>query len=1851
MKCYEKDKLIYLYQEQNSGKPIIYIFVGRLEPYQLAYIKEIDNKTPFSIPSGELKTISSYLPTKEVEKIANLAKNHKIIFVNDFLLPDTTITELKRKIFIHCSIPSKGIYYTENNIELWVDDDGKVNNLGIFYERFRGKLAMTSFNDVCKTKGFDVVYSDVINDNGLIIETATKGNYNIHFYTVNQLIEKYKNKFNFEKPDIVDCLKLFFPKVKIEKNIQKIKDEYTILDELFARDSYLINMIKLNQNNNEYFEPYNITQAILFINRYGDEEENFINLSRIFQKYQLSSDVPLKRFKELEQPEPQYLIYLPDIENKVIPQTLLKRWLHTISKSSYDIRYPMKGISFKKYLYTTPDNERIYATIDLYANGKLKVLMSFREAVEMKMGSMAKILNQINSFIDDLNTIDYQIGRKKKFIEKLDFDYDEKEDYLETKGKTEISYLNTNAKSKIPFSINYLELNNLAKAFTPYVVPTIDPKYKITDALMVRYKRINNYEKMEETFQFIADLKAKSDDTDDSIISLIRIKFDKNQEEAVQMLQEYKRRYSYGMRGSIRQNGIEIILTEESLILNSVKDLNQMCECYEFIQSLIKIYEKMASLEKDKEFQKFAIENIDNILKKIDNLDKKGNKEDNGLYQNIENNNSNVLSLGSDLGNIEDYLLEDDEEGNPNENLFATENKEKENTNDDSFKFMTPEELEKYKAKEKDIDKNIRLKCEISQTIEDKGVCEDICENNTYVLHRLQTYDNLLFKPRGKSADSYARKCGSSDDRQPIVLPYNPKLNPKIDPESYTYALGPFGTEGRNNYYICPRAWCPFCELPIKMSAITKIYRKYFHKMRKECITGLCPFCNKQVFIMSDKYFSREVHPRGAYPGFLKERHPEGYCLPCCFIKPQNLPSKEKGGSTRYKDYMRCLGKDVEDDTEKTGSIEYIYSRERSVIPAFRFGLLPEPVESFFNSKADSGLFKEGSKAYLRGGVNQEFENQSFLCAIADLFLPQEIKQKRLQIFKEKVLIPRITEEIFLSSKMGELKKFFTLENSKKTAFENFKDYLLSNEKINEEFLWDILQKPNILEKFGVNIFIFTSRSLLCPMGEDLNSFYSPRRKSVFLIKDRNELFYETIQYVENNKGQMLAQQIFGFDDPIFNEMGLDPVLKGITTIQENCGDILQINWNLIRKKNLKEHFYPIEKEFYLHNTLIELEKLNDEYKPIGQLIDNYNKTIGIILKNKVYVPVRPSARSMRIPVLEDVPLTTVEREIFGLNEISSKTDLNLRPIQVIMSEDNDKVVALLTETERFVPVIEEKSNKSKLPIAKINFFGDIDDRIENQEHEFDNRVLKVQKYEFEQETYLRVLFEISKFIRKNDEYYKKLIEIMDKKGENRKERMEEWVNSVWGLLITDEEPENFDIRVYHRLKERKACFSYKDDKCKNDMHCSLTKDGKCKLYVPRVNLVEGYNNEYLYKDKLVNELLYNTLIQHQVIEDTISETISFEREFNKNEILISGSDVNEKVKILYHEKKELMYRENPVFSTVKPDLTKGINVPQFIHIERNSIEDQLKGQMSGHWQKLFGDKFKIICDIKKNDTFFISIVRTIHEMYKDKMEKDEKLEKILKGIDVSEIKHQLVEFIQKIKNDDLVLIADTLGIVLSKDFYEKTPINNLIDLYYETTNIKTFNNFTSSSDIFNFIYSNDYIPNIIDILILSMIYKINILVLEKRLNKRNPKQFYCFNYILSNQCGFSIYYMIKDKNNFIFHTVAKDQQTIFTLNQIPSYFRKEIETNCITCKLGPKGESILGTGFKNYDEKADVITLNKPVDKKMVTMKIKKVNSKKENKPVEKKMITMKIKKDEKDEKKDDVKKMLKRVKLVRKV
>lgn len=118
----------------------------------------------------------------------------------------------------------------------------------------------------------------------------------------------------------------------------------------------------------------------------------------------------------------------------------------------------------------------------------------------------------------------------------------------------------------------------------------------------------------------------------------------------------------------------------------------------------------------------------------------------------------------------------------------------------------------------------------------------------------------------------YSRQCAANNFRQPVVLTVAEKE--ALDKTEYKNAYDNavlFGSDPKNpNYYMCPRIWCSKARIPLTEEQLQKN-------------DGYCPGPHKEkpMLLYEDKYwdFSAKT-PK--YIGFMKERSPKGFCLPCC---------------------------------------------------------------------------------------------------------------------------------------------------------------------------------------------------------------------------------------------------------------------------------------------------------------------------------------------------------------------------------------------------------------------------------------------------------------------------------------------------------------------------------------------------------------------------------------------------------------------------------------------------------------------------------------------------------------------------------------------------------------------------------------------------------------------------------------------------------------------------------------------------------------------------------------------------------------------------------------------------------
>lgn len=136
------------------------------------------------------------------------------------------------------------------------------------------------------------------------------------------------------------------------------------------------------------------------------------------------------------------------------------------------------------------------------------------------------------------------------------------------------------------------------------------------------------------------------------------------------------------------------------------------------------------------------------------------------------------------------------------------------------------------------------------------------------ILKEIQRSDPGLF---WFNKSGYSTACGAVNGRQPIVVTKE-ELS-RMDPMSYTGAIAYGSTEeaAARNRFICPDVWCPRSRVSMSAQQFVSAGKK-------------CPLATEIPTVLDNEYFKGKPH----YVGFLKpSKHPDGLCMPCCFRLPR----------------------------------------------------------------------------------------------------------------------------------------------------------------------------------------------------------------------------------------------------------------------------------------------------------------------------------------------------------------------------------------------------------------------------------------------------------------------------------------------------------------------------------------------------------------------------------------------------------------------------------------------------------------------------------------------------------------------------------------------------------------------------------------------------------------------------------------------------------------------------------------------------------------------------------------------------------------------------------------------------
>ena len=1017
-----------IYTDILNKNKVIYIFIGELDNDIKKIIKKIESKE--KITKKEEKDLEEKYPNDIKYLLKLISSKFKVKFIEDKIRLNDTIKTIRNKIFLFLSNEKTKNFIIPNNQFLWMNNvDDKKILLGFYYDEIDinpKDIYQTKYiepdNNFVNENGIKIKRNDLVSNNDLIIYDLMKKNNieqpKIYLYNA-QNFEEYlkKKKIEIDINLINGWFLKYWPKYK-KFNISQIIENYKHTNEVIKINKYIYSLIN-SPLKNDNFENCLLTTLKLNTNenkiREFYKKENIkINLFNIFHylvtQNLINDKMPLVKYKD------------PSLDNTrtytwkniktLISKDLLKKWVGLKKKGKeWIFKQNTSSLQIKR-LYKYIDNNPVFYTLVIWDKGNLTLNISFKETQNASFKDLETVIEDCKKFIDMINKNIILIKNFKKFkliAPKLTFNNNN----LKLDEFTSISYFN----STTPFDIGDLDIQQLSK-FVPnfnYFIKLKDPKKPIINTLYLKYIKVSKYADMGEILSFIDDKKEEGM-SDDLVIKVVSDEIGTTMDKANEYLKEWKKKYGFTKKkGDINFNsGISVDISNKKFSISGLKDLQQLNSIYKFTTTFIDIFKNLNSYMEDKKFVQILID------KKINNSnieDFNENEEQNLNESNYGNNYANNFNINN-YNNLENY--------ESNEVYFNDEIEEEQNNKD----LLLLSDTGKALANDDEIQVNLPIEvvCKDDKIDTKHDTCGDICNDNKYFLRRLQKYDSKLFKysfdkkTKKRGDEQYSRACQGA--KQPLVIDFDPATNENFNPKAYKNVIKYGINEKNQNWYLCPDAWCPYCKIPIAREDFESTFA-IKQGINGKCKVAKCPYGDHQIYVRK-----RDDAKYENYIGFTKAKNPNGFCLPCCGLKDQSNPK-----SAFYKNYMSCLGQNIENNVEDDEQNIYVLGKTIPVIQN-RYGLLPNAVSNLLKSKCEGGYIGN-RKCFLRKGIKQSHQ-QSFLSCIADLLSPNKKDIFTVQMLK-KQLISKLTPNLFKSLNNGILEFRFDNPKNNISAYDNFK--------------------------------------------------------------------------------------------------------------------------------------------------------------------------------------------------------------------------------------------------------------------------------------------------------------------------------------------------------------------------------------------------------------------------------------------------------------------------------------------------------------------------------------------------------------------------------------------------------------------------------------------------------------------------------------------------------------------------------------------------------------------------------------------------------------------------------------------
>ena len=499
--------------------------------------------------------------------------------------------------------------------------------------------------------------------------------------------------------------------------------------------------------------------------------------------------------------------------------------------------------------------------------------------------------------------------------------------------------------------------------------------------------------------------------------------------------------------------------------------------------------------------------------------------------------------------------------------------------------------------------------------------------------------------------------------------------------------------------------------------------------------------------------------------------------------------------------------------------------------------------------------------------------------------------------------------------------------------------------------------------------------------------------------------------------------------------------------------------------------------------------------------------------------------------------------------KLSNKTNVRISITNKILDlKDKKYIIALVNNNNRFIPVSKVKDSDKSIPISNLNYYSDIDEALKNKIIIYDKRIEKMNKKNYEDESFNRMRFELSIYLQKNKKQLNEIQELINDNSnniDNKRLMMYKILNEIFKKLISQKN-HKIDYNYYKTPNKRISC-QLRDIKkskknnyetilsCEEDPHCVIDKK-ECKLYINKYNLLDmykGVENYNYYIAKILDELLRYKIKREEILNNDINNVINKELvpENEKKYLLIRSLNVNEiesKIEKIYFDNKGV-YLDNRNLYEESTTKEYSFNKDYYVKSNVNYVNNYKLEDLSTFWYKYLGNKFKIFSEV--NDIF--SLVCNAINSNKIFYYKNESLDKITLK---EQIRKYLINITKNKKNSN----------VLEENIFNKYKENCSKEL-------RNVNNFYS---LISYISDSNYKGCIIDLEYVSKIYNVNIIILEKRI-KKNQRGY--IKYEDKNSKYYILLYQSNVLDEYIYNLLIYKNKYLFELEDLPPKFIREI--------------------------------------------------------------------------------------------